>query len=106
MGSGGAFGGGGGGEGFFEHGHAAGVFGAGADADADPLGEVVAGHGAGDDAAFLHFIADALAVADFDENEIGVGGNEFEVELAEFADEILDALGVVVAGAADVFVIV
>src|SRR3954466_13947390 len=56
----------------------------GADGDADPFGEAVGVHIADDDAFAHEGLENGLAVADFDEDEIGVAGDVFEAEGAEF----------------------
>ncbi len=74
----------------------------GADADADPGWELVAGHGAGDDTEVLEGLEDGLAVADVDEDEVSGGGDEFEMELAEAVLEEVEAGVVVLAGGEEV----
>ena len=72
----------------FEDFDAALVLGHGADGDADPFGEFVGGHGADDDALLHHGFEDGVAVADFDEDEVGVAGDVFEAHGGELVLEV------------------
>src|SRR3954470_15747206 len=95
-----------GGEDLLERRHAAGIFTGRADGDANELRERVAAHRARDDAAFLQLFEYCLPIADFHEDEIRRGRNVVEVHLAKFAREEVQALRVVLARAAKMFVIV
>jgi hypothetical protein len=72
----------------FEDFDAALVLGHGADGDADPFGEFVGGHGADDDALLHHGFENGVAVADFDEDEVGVAGDVFEAHGGELVLEV------------------
>jgi len=61
---------------FLQHLHAALVLRHGADADADPLGQLVGGHGAHDHAFVHHGFEDRVAIAHLNEHEVRVAGNE------------------------------
>ncbi len=61
-----------------EHFEAAAVLFHRADRDADPVGQFVAAHRAHDHALLEHVAEDAVTIAGFDQEEVGVTGNEFE----------------------------
>ena len=78
------------------------VFGARSDGDADPLGELVAVHGAGDDTLFLEFEEDPPALAHFDEEEIGEGGDEIDASAPQGVFEEMQTLKIVQPGVLEV----
>src|SRR5262245_11521250 len=66
-----------------------------ANGDPDPLRQLITGHRANDDAEFLHFLEYTLAVADADQNEVGVRRDEFQTELMKRALENVEARHVI-----------
>ena len=64
------------------------VLGGGAYGYADPGGQLIGGHGADDDAFGHEGVEDFIAVADVDEDEIGVAGDVFEAHFGELLLEI------------------
>ena len=67
---------------------------------------MVASHRARDDSQLLHFLAHALAIADADEDEVRVGGNELQTELTKRVLQVIQAAGVVGAGAGEMCLVV
>ena len=74
------------------------VFFGGAHRNADPLRQLVAAHRPHNDSKFLQLVENALAIADADQNEVGLGGNEFQSQLAKCAYEGPQTPGVIPAG--------
>ena len=57
----------------------------GADGDANPFGQLVAAHGAHDDALLLHGFEHTLAFFHTDQQEVGGGADKFDARLAQGA---------------------
>ena len=90
-------------EGVREGGEELGVFGRGADADADGFGETHPAHRANDDTFLEEFVAEGLGMrADRNKEKIRFAGNGLEVELSELKEEAASLGAVHFSGTADV----
>ena len=77
-----------------------------ADGNSDPFRQLIAAHRTHNHALLLHRLENALAGADANQNEIGVGRNEFELQIAERALEKFQPGEIVRPCFADMFIVV